>query len=204
MYGWHRNRLQPGRWGAQRDPCPLWPLAASCFSSTREHRLAPGWPGLGRGQQFLRLRNVAWTCLPWRPASGGLWGWPSPLLSAWFAQGGRNHLDCWQGLAQASCRIPFPWSHCGLGVGVRELPWRLDSLTPWPFLLPSSCSRTAARGGGGSKPSPGVSRPGPGPRPTLLEASREASQASLSPRALRALTFEHFLNPWWPLEPVWG
>lgn len=84
---------------------------------------------------------------------GCLWLAQPPLLSALFVQGGRNRLDGWQGLAQASCQIPFPWSHRRLGVGARELSRRQGSLTPWPFLLPSSCPRTAA-GGLGGVPSP--------------------------------------------------
>lgn len=116
---------------------------------------------------------------------GGLWLAQPPLLSALFVQGGRNRLDRWQGLAQASCRIPFPWSHCGLGVGARELPQRQGSLTPQLFPLPSSCPRTAVCvcvWGGEFQAQLGVSRQGPGLRPTLPPFPSLSLPGPLSPR----------------------
>lgn len=175
--------------GGSGGTWPLRPSATSCFFGGREHHPAPGWPGHGQRQPFLSLGDVAWNCRPWCPAvrdSGVPVASPAPLLPALFVQGGRNRLDRWQGLVQASCRIPFPWSHCRRGVGAQELPQRQGSLTPWPFQLPSSSPRTAV--GGSSKPA-GGQQTGywPGAYSAILSLSEPPGL--LNPEALHALTF---------------
>lgn len=145
----------------------MWPLATSCLSDSRGHNPGPSCLGPCSGWRFLSLGNSGWSC-PLVPCSGDFGVptvGPAPLLSALFVQGGKNCLDCWLGLVQASCRIPFLWSHCGLGQGARERPWRQGSLPRWPFLPSSSGPRTAAWGT--FQGWLGVSRPGPGPQPPL-------------------------------------
>lgn len=113
----------------------MWPLATSCLSDSRGHNPGPSCLGPCSGWQFLSLRNSGWSC-PLVPCSGDFGVptvGPAPLLSALFVQGGKNCLDCWLGLVQASCRIPFPWSHCGLGQGARERPWRPGLSPPLAF-----------------------------------------------------------------------
>lgn len=141
--------------GLSRNTCPPMVLGRLLLLRLRgapsSSWLAGAWPGT----PVPALGDLG-TPLSWCPEvrdSGVPVASPATLLSALFVQGGRNRLDRWQGLAQASCQIPFPWSHRRLGVGARELFWRQGSLTPWPFLLPSSCPRTAA-GGLGGVPSP--------------------------------------------------
>lgn len=138
-------------WGLSGVPAPYgpWPPPASLMpGSTILDSLA----GHFQGWQFPSLGNFGWNCLPWCPAVGDPGVpvvCPALLLSALFMQGGKNRLDYWLGLVQASCRIPFRWSHCRLGLGAREL-YR-GRLSPGLFchvsLIPEQ------QNGGGSKPS---------------------------------------------------
>lgn len=98
---------EPGRLGAQQGTSPLRPPATfipltpgTAVLDGAGWGIPQGW-GIGDGAASLGMPGVG----------------PAPVPSAVFAQGGRSRLDRWLGLVHASCRIPFPWNHCGLGWG---------------------------------------------------------------------------------------